>query len=290
MLNIIVAPNSHNPNAEKCAKKIVKYLKTQQVEYSVYFSQLLDDIKLNVAELFNNGETEFVVVGDDVVVNAVISGVKDLGKVKIGIVPTSKKDDFASYLNLNSNPIQAIKDILLKNVEKIDLLDVNGETVINNVVVGASVEAFHMFSQYKIKNFLAEKYALKKYGNTFSGIELIIENGKNKPVKENIFELVIANGGFSLTKPVSPLSNMQDGLFNVNYTIVHSGSENKKYIKKFNRGDHIYDDETKQAWVTHIKISSPDKKIKALVDGKICNFEEIEVSILENALKLYKRP
>lgn len=289
MLNIVVAPNSHNPKAEKCAKKIVKYLKSQQVEYSVYFSQALDDIKDNVSELFNNGETEFVVVGDDVIVNAVISGVKDLGKVKIGIVPTGKKDDFASYLNLSANPIQAIKDILLKNVEKIDLLDVNGNTVINNVVVGASVEAFHMFSQYQIKNIISEKYALRKYGNTFGGIELTFED-KNKPVKENVFELVIANGGFSLTKPVSPLSNMQDGLFNMNYTIVHSGSDNKKYIKKFNKGDHIYDDDTKQSWLTHVKISSPDKKIKALVDGKICNFEEIEVSILENALKLYKRP
>ena len=289
MLNLIVAPKKHVANGEKFVKKIVKYLKTEKVEYSVYFSQTLDDIKDNVSELFNNGETEFVVVGDDVIVNAVISGIKDLGKVKIGIVPTGKKDDFASYLNLSANPIQAIKDILLKNVEKIDLLDVNGNTVINNIVVGASVEAFHMFSQYRIKNIIAEKYAIKKYGNTFAGIELTFED-KNKPVKENIFELVIANGGFSLTKPVSPLSNMQDGLFNMNYTVVHSGSENKKYIKKFNKGNHVYDDETKQSWLTHVKISSPDKKIKALVDGKICNFEEIEVSILENALKLYKRP
>ena len=289
MLNIIVAPNSYNRNAEKCAKKVVKYLKSQQVEYSVYFSQTLENIKDDVVELFANGETEFVVVGDDAIVNTVISGVKDIGKIKIGIIPTSKRDDFASYLKLSPNPIQAIKDILLKNIEKIDLLDVNGNIVINNVVVGASVEAFHMYSQYKIKNILSEKYALKKYGNSFSGIELIF-GGKTKHVKENIFELVIANGGFSVSKPVSPLSNMQDGLFNMNYSVVRSVSENKKYIKKFIKGDHVYDDETKQTWQTQVKITSPEKKIKALVDGKICNFEELEVSILENALKIYTRP
>ena len=48
MLNIIVTPVSHNKNGEKYAKKIVRYLKSEQIEYSVYFSVGFDDLKDNV--------------------------------------------------------------------------------------------------------------------------------------------------------------------------------------------------------------------------------------------------
>ena len=289
MLNIICAPKEHNSKAEKYAKKIVKYLKSEQVEYSVYFSLTFDQVKNDVKQLLSFGESEFVVIGDDVMISTVISCVKDLNKVKIGIVPTSKNDDFASYLKINSNPIQAIKDIMLKNIENVDLMIVNDMTVLNNIIIGASVEVFHVYNQYKMKNFITEKFATAKYGNGFAGIDLVLDN-KSKSKKESVFELVIANGGLSKGKPVSPLSNLQDGLFNVNYTLASNKSNGKKYIKKFNKGNHIYDENTKQYWLKTLKITNPEKKIKALIDGKIHNLEELNVSIIENGLKIYKRP
>lgn len=288
MLNIIVAPKEHNPKAERHTKKIVKYLKSEQVEYAVYFSQSLDGIKDNVKELLSFGENEFVVLGDDVVLNTVLSCIKDLHKVKIGIVPTSKHDDFSRYLGISPKPIQAIKDILLKNVESVDVMIVNDMAVLNNVVVGASVEIFHQFSQFKVKNVISEKIATLKYGNNFSGVDLILEN-KTKTKKETIFELVVANGGFSKGKQVSPLSNMQDGLFNVNYSIVSNNSGKKRYIKMLKKGNHIYDEDTKQHWMSNLRITNPDKKIKALIDGKIHNVEELNISIIEKGLKIYKR-
>lgn len=289
MLNVIVAPYDHNPNGEKFAKRVVKYLKQEQVEYSVYFSQTFDNVKDSMKELISFGENEFVVVGDDVMISTVISCIKDLNKAKIGIVPTSKTDDFARYLKISPNPIQAIKDILLKNVANVDLMIVNDLTVLNTVVVGASVEIFHMYSQYKMKNFISEKFATAKYGNNYAGIDLVFDN-KSKSKKETVFELVVANGGFSKGKPVSPLSNLQDGLFNVNYTVVSNKPSKSKYIKMFNKGEHIYSEDTKQHWMTNLKITNPDKKIKALIDGKIYNLEELNISILENGLKIYKRP
>ena len=287
MLNIIVAPNQHNPTAVRHTKKIVKYLKSQQVEYAVYFSQNLDEIKNNVKELISFGEHEYVIVGDDAIISSVISNIKDLNKVKIGIVPTSKKDDFASYFGINPNPIQAIKNIMDKKIEHVDLMIVNDIPVLNNVIIGASVDIYHQFNQYKMKNFITKQIATAKYGNNFSGIDLVLEN-KSKTKKENIFELVIANGGFSKGKPVSPLSNLQDGLFNVTYSNVSQKSGKKKYIKMTNKGTHIYSEDTKQHWLNSLKITNPEKKIKALIDGKIHNLEHLDISILENGLKIYK--
>lgn len=289
MLNLIVAPYDHNSQGEKHTKRVVKYLKSENVEYSVYFSQSFDSIKENMKHLISIGETDFVIVGDDVVLNTAISVVKDLNKIKIGIIPTSKNDDFASSLEINTNPIQAIKDILTKNVANVDLLLVNDMIVLNTVVIGASVEVFHMFSQFKIKNFISEKIATIKYGNTYNGVELTIDN-KGKHKKEHIFELVVANGGFCKGKPVSPLSNLQDGLFNVNYSVVSNKAEKRKYIKMFNKGDHIHNEDTRQLWTNSLKITNPDKKIKAIVDGKIHNLEELNISIIEKGLKFYKKP
>jgi diacylglycerol kinase family enzyme len=101
--------------------------------------------------------------------------------------------------------------------------------------------------------------------------------------------MVIANGGYSKGKPVSPLSNLQDGLFNLNYTIVSHKPGKRKFIKMFNKGDHIYSEDTKQHWLTQLKITNADKKIKALIDGKMHNLEELNISILEGALKIYKK-
>ena len=288
MLNIIVVPNTYNPIGERLAKKIVKYLKNEQVEYSVYFSQSFDDAKENVKQLISFGESEFVVVGDDVMISTVIGCFKDLNKVKLGIVPTSKNDDFARYLHISSNPIQAVKDILQNNLVLVDLLIVNDMPVLNNVVIGASVEAFHAYSQYKMQNIFSEKYAMEKYGKSFSGVDLIFD-GKAKSKKETVFELVVANGGYSKGKPVSPLSNVQDGLFNVNYTTISTKQQKSHFIKTFNKGEHIYNENIKQLWLKTLKISNPENKIKALIDGKIHNLEALEISILEGGLKIYQK-
>ncbi len=287
MLNLIVAPKAHNQSAEGRAKKVVKYLKSEQVEYSVYFSQSFDQVKENVKHLLSFGESEFVIVGDEAVVSCVLSCFKDLHKIRIGIIPTSSKDDFASYLGISSNPTHAIKEILKKQVENIDIMIVNDMAVLNSIVIGASVDILNKFNQFKIRNFISEKYATLKYGNKFPGIELTLEN-KGKAKRENVFELYVANGGFSKGKIISPLSNLKDGVFNVNYRTVSDKPSKKKFLNMVNKGNHIYDEETKQHWMNNLKITTPDKKIRAIIDGRIHNVEELNISIIESGLKIYK--
>lgn len=288
MLNLIVSPKVISPNAEKITKRIVKYLKNENVDYSVFFLQSLDDVVKNVTELISFGETEFVVVGNDIVINSVVNAAKDLSKIKLGVIPVGDNDDFANYLNLETNPIQAIKNILNKKVESIDLLLVNNIRVVNNIIIGASVEVFEQFDQFKLKNIITEKYATITYGNKFQGIQLNLDVKNSKGKKENVFELVVANGGLCKGKEVSPLSNMTDGLFNLNYSTIMSKDANRKYLHKFNKGEHVYDAETKQYWLNNLKITNQDKKIKALIDGKVLELESLDIKIVERGLKLYK--
>ena len=288
MLNFIVAPKKVDAKAESYAKRIVKYLKAEKVEYSVYFSMSLEDITANVNELTMFGETEFVVIGNDVALNQFINSFKDLNKIKLGIVPTSGKDDFARYLELETSPILAIKEILKKKVQEIDFLLVNDQKVINNVIVGASVEIYEQYSQYSWQSFVTEIFAEMKTKNKFSGIELSLQSKNNRARKENIYELVVANGGYSRGKHISPLSNVSDGLFNLIYSNANDKKTNIKAYNAYESGDHIYNENVKQFWLNNIKITNTDNKIKALLDGRIFNFEKLEISVIENGLKLYK--
>ena len=291
MLNLIVAPHEQNAKAENFAKKVVKILKTEKAEYSVYFSQSIKDINANIQELLNIGETEFVLVGDDVLLHTFINTVKDLSKLKIGLVPVGENNDFASYINISKKPSQAIKDILERNIETVDYLLLNNSTkVINNITIGASTEIFELYNQSKLQNILTKNFFMFKYGNKFEGIELAFNSPKNtKPKYENIFELSIANGGLLDGKHVSPLSNVKDGLLNLNYAIVPAREERKKYLKLFKKGNQIYNQNTKQLWINNLHVTNPDKRIKILADSNLMTVEELNVQVVENGLKIYKR-
>ena len=286
MLNIIVSPKVQNPKGEKRIKKIVKFLKAQKQEFSVYFLRELSDMAESVKEIISLGETDFVILGDDIVVNEFLNVCKDLSKIKLGIIPTGKRDDFASYIGLPSDPISALKEILKFKVCSIDLMLVNDIRALNSVVIGASVEVLEKFENYKIKNFITEKFAFAKYLSNYSSEKLTISN-KTKSKTENVYELIVANGGKSRGKNVSPLSNVQDGLLNLNYFLMDAKSNNKKLFKKFANGKHIYDEATKQYWLTNIKVSNANNQIKALIDGRIVYLNKLDISIVESGLKFY---
>lgn len=287
MLNIIVAPASLDKRAVRYAKKVVKYLKTEKCEYSVYFSTKLDDVNKNLNELYLLGETEYVVIGGDSVLNLFINGIKDLTKIKLGIIPTGN-DDFANFLGLESSPIQAIKNIMNKNIEEIDFLLVNDKKVLNNIIIGSSVEVYEQFTQFKWQTFITEVFAKIKTKNKFSGTNLTISTKSNKAKTENVYELVIANGGYSKGKHISPLSNVKDGLFNLIYSNSTNTKLDSKIAKSYSAGKHIYNEKVNQLWLNNVKLTNEENKIKALVDGEICNFEKLEISVIEKGLKLYK--
>lgn len=288
MLNILVAPGSEISKAEHITKSVVKYLKEQKAEYSVYFSLNYDSLVADIEELRNNGEFEFVIVGDDEAVNRFVNCFKDLSKIKFGIIPAGAKVDFARSLNLEFNPIRAIKSILERKIHDVDYLQLNGKRVLNGIVIGASVETAIAYEQYKLKNFISKKFAEMNHGEKFSGIDLTLSIKNENPIQENIFELIVANGMYSDGKLVSPLSNLSDGLFNVSFSSTNNDKEKRHFVKDEKNGKHIYDEDLSQIWTNNLKIANEDKKIKALVDGEYATFEDMNITIVEGGLKIYK--
>ncbi len=287
MLNILVAPYEYNENGEKYTKRIVHFLKSEKIDYSVYFSPTINDIGKNAMDLTSEGETDFIIVGDEPIIHIFLNNVADISKIKLGIIPLSKHDDLASYLDLETNPINAIKKILQNKIKTIDYLFMNDKIVINNIIIGASTELFEIYNQYKMKNVFTKNFVLMQYGSNFEGIELSFDIKSKKTIKEVVFELSISNAGYSKNHEISPLANVSDGLFNFNYCSLPERENKKKYLKLFKKGNQIYDEHTKQFWLDNLKISNADNKIKALVDGKIETLSELDISIVKDGLKIF---
>ncbi len=290
MLNLIVAPLSECEKAEQYAKRVVSVLKQEKVEYAVYFSKALEDIFNSVQEILTLEENEFVIVGNDVVINTFLNAVKelsDISKVRFGIVPVKNNDDFARFLGIPFNPEKAIKDIIARKIDAVDYLLVNGRAVINNITIGASAEIFELFLKRKVKNGLTKRVTALRYGDAFSGIDLNITSRGEQPIQAKIFELSICNAGDRSGDKLSPLSNVRDGLFNLNFCTAE-GEQKGKYLKSMQDGNHIYNSQTQQFWWDNCKISTPEGKIKVIVDGKIELYDNMSISVVANGLKIYR--
>lgn len=288
MLNILVAPESLDNKAVRLAQHIVKRLKAEKKEYSVYFSTELSDITENSKYLINNGEKDFVIIGGDFIIHTFLNSIKELSKIRLGIIPTSKQDDFASSLEISSYVNSALENILRDKTESIDYLICNDKVVLNNILIGATAEIVEAYNNMKLRNPIGDFFVRMKHSSNFEGCDLIIDAQNLKHQNLHIYELSIANAGYSKGKNISPLCNLKDGLFNLNFSVFNDVKEKKKYISLMNNSEHIYEDSTKQYWLNSVKIKSPEHKIKASLDGKIYTLDALDVTIVEKGLKVFK--
>lgn len=287
MLNLIASPTNIDKNAESFTKKIVKFLKAEGKEYSAYFSQTMDAFKQNVVDLTNMNETEFVLIGGDYALNVFLNSCKDIAKIKLGIVPTSAHDDFAKYLHLNTNPIDAIKEILTGEIHPIDYLIANETVVANNILIGASAEIASAYDNSNV-NPLTKKINEWRFAPQYEGVQLQLDFKTGKPKRENVFELSVANGGLAKGKQISPLANVKDGLFNLNYVATLGEKERKKYYGEYSSGKQTYNEKTKQHWLKSVQITGTEGPFKAVLDGQVKTFESVNIILVENGLKLFK--
>lgn len=288
MLNIMVAPSNYAKGGEKIAKKIVRFLKTENKEYSVYFFVNIQDFCTTTKELTEQMETEFAIIGDDFVIGNFLNSVKDLSKIKMGIIPLGDNDDFANYLELEKSPIHAIKTILKNKPEPIDLLIMNDKIVFNNILLGASVDLFEIYQSFKVKNPVTKKIASLKYASKCEDVELIIDTKTSKPKKEMVYELSISNGGLLNGKHLNALANVKDGLFNLSYSTGLEQEKRKSYILQFNHGNQIYDSHAKQLWLNCVSIKKPEGKLKVLADKQILNVDELNINIVAGGIKIFR--
>ncbi|MFQ6723816.1 MAG: diacylglycerol/lipid kinase family protein [Clostridia bacterium] len=290
MYNVIVNPTANNKKAEKVIKKISKYLKSQAVEFLVYFSESSDDVTNITKKLSKDGERQFIIVGGDGTLNHFVNGLTDPSKTNFGIIPAGKHNHFARYLNLPKKPICAIKNILENPTIKVDYLKCNEYRALNLISCGTIEIAESKYLSQNKDSKLSRRKILNDTLKTFEGITLNIEADNLKQKNKQYTACAVCNGGFyGNNLYVSPLSNMHDGLANI-VTIDYIDTMLVKKDYKITRsGKHIYKKPTSNSWSTQVKISAKEP-FDTMIDGEIYQFDTLEINVIAKGLNIYTKP
>ena len=290
MYNVIVNPLAGKNKASKVIKQVSKYLKSQNVEFLVFFSETAEDINNITKKLCKDGERDFIVVGGDGTLNHFVNGLTDPSKINIGIIPAGRHNHFANYLNIPKKPIEAIRNILEHPTIKIDYLKCNEYRALNLISCGALEIAENKYLNQVEGEKLSRRKILKNVLSSFDGLSLTID-ADNLKQKDKIYtSCAVCNGGFYGDNIyVSPLSNMHDGLAN----IVTLGFNNKKEVSKdyvvVKKGKHIYQSPTSNSWSSYANIKS-NEPFDAMIDGEIYQFEELQINVIAKGLNIYANP
>ena len=290
MYNVIVNPVAGKNKASRVIKKVSKYLKGQNVEFLVFFSETAEDITNVTKKLCKEGERDFIVVGGDGTLNHFVNGLTDPSKVNIGIVPAGTHNHFARYLNLPTNPVEAIRNVLEHPTIKIDYLKCNQYRALNLVSCGAIEVAENKFLTQDKDAKMSRRKILNNTLKTFEGIPLSIETDTSKQKEKLFTSCAVCNGGFYGDNIyVSPLSNMHDGLANVVTVDYSDNTQIKKDYAIVKNGRHIYKNPTSNSWSTHVAINSK-QPFDTMIDGEIYQFNTLEIKVIAKGLNIYTKP
>ena len=289
MYNVIVNPIAGNGKASRVIKKVSRYLKSQNVEFLVFFSETPGDITTITKKLCKDGERDFIVVGGDGTLNMFVNGLTDPSKTNFGIIPAGKHNHFARYLRIPQKPINAIKNVLENPTVKIDYLKCNEHRVLNVISCGALELAESNFALQGSEQKQSKRAVIKNTLKSFEGLTLSVESDNYNQKNKSYTSCAICNGGFYGDNIyISPLSNLHDGLANLVTLDYTYNIQVKKDYAVAKKGKHIYKKPTSNSWTTFVNIKSKHP-FDAMLDGEMHKFNDMEINVISKGLNIYMK-
>lgn len=259
---------------------VIPYRMSRAVELSKFLSN------------FNVDEIDTVCIsGGDGTINIVINEILKIGFLpKIGLFPSGTANDFCSSLNIPKNPIKNALTIAKGNLVDIDFGKINDRYFINVVCIGIFAEV----SQGVDKDL---KNTIGKLAYYIQGAK-VLTNVRPMNIKittsdatyiEKTFLILILNsdraGGFKL----APLSEMNDGSFDLVLFKDESYQKSAATLLKVLNGSHVKDENVLYIQDSKFKIESLDKDtiIDTDNDGEKGAPLPLDIEVLNKKLRIY---
>ena len=113
MYTFIVNPHARSGLGQKVWDELETILKKKNVPYEVYFTKYQKHATKITSEVTSDGSEHTVVaLGGDGTVNEVVNGIQNFGKTILGYIPIGSSNDFARGLELPTDPVEALHNIL----------------------------------------------------------------------------------------------------------------------------------------------------------------------------------
>ena len=113
MYTFIVNPHARSGLGQKVWNELENLLKKKNVNFEVYFTKYQKHATKITSEITSDGQEHIVVaLGGDGTVNEVVNGIRDFEKTIFGYIPIGSSNDFARGLELPTDPMEALQNIL----------------------------------------------------------------------------------------------------------------------------------------------------------------------------------
>ena len=284
MLNFIINRAAGNYTSKKVFASVKTYLNKNKIGFRVFYSLNREQIKEIVGRLEADKEDNLIVVGGDGTVHDVVNALTIPSKIKLGIIPAGKDNNFALSLGLSLKPLEALNTILLGNTIKQDLISAGGIYAVNSVLV--SGDYYLKPRKQKLGQNEAFNINLLKILKSARSFSLLSSIDGLKPSEKEVNAVMLANGKTNLNglELVSSADN-SDG--KIEYVEFVKGALKLKFKNKaLVLGE---DEELKITPVKSVKITSgEDDKFDMLIDGEFVKDVLGEFLVVKGALMVFK--
>ena len=232
MLYIIISGRIRKRKIRKISKYLTKGLNSKSIEHQ-FVTSLYKGHGIEIArDAVENGANSILVVGGDGSVNDAINGIMtsksdtDKSKIKIGVIPQGKGNDWGRYWKITKRYKRSINRFLNGETTAVDLGRVtyyrNKEKkehyFINSVgfgldcrVVGIVEKLKHYLGSFGLLYFIALLIAIFKHKES-----KVKAKDDKTTYEENIYTINIANGCYSGGgMKQNPKADPTDGIFDV---------------------------------------------------------------------------
>lgn len=264
----------------------------QKAGYEVHIFRSIEqgDIEKNLKQVPKDFYDAFLVSGGDGTINIVVNAIMKFGlnHIPLAIVPSGTANDFATFLKLPKEPIDACKVITNNNITSVDVGLCNDKYFINVCAGGL----FANISENIDKNF---KEALGKFSyyikalqdmHSYKPINLKITNSKETIESPFNLFVVLNTSGTGSIKKLSPYASISDGVLDFvgfrNVDRTNLASVALKYLK----GENIEHNNVVFFQDSQIKIESQEE-IYSDLDGEKGPKLPIVIKNIPNAIKIF---
>ncbi len=247
-------------------------------------------------EAVQEGVQTIIVAGGDGTLGEVIDGLgEDLGRVRLGILPTGTGNDFARSLGIGPGIDQAIEVIARGNTRRIDAIRAENIKGRKRYFVNVCTSGFHeKTARERIES------AFKGYWGPFGYIAAAIETAaqlENFRIKLTIMDeppmdlcgsvIVVANAAYmSAGIPVAPEASISDGKFDLIIFQPTSTSELLSLVPWVMTGTHLECEDVFHRSATRVVIET-EPETGFSIDDDTLSGGKITFSVMPRTLEVY---
>ncbi len=293
-IKIIFNPSSGRQANGLVVGDILHYLsEADAIERAdVFYTATKDDAK-NCAASLKPGEFDMVIaVGGDGTINEVVSGLMVGGsKTPLAILSGGTVNDFATALNLPTNPSAFARMLMDGSRMKVDVGQAGDYYFLNVLAGGLMTDVAYKVPSSAKTSLGSLAYVIEGAkeapGNLFKSIPLYFATSSNEYRKDVLVFLISNSRSVAGIRKLFPKAQLSDGLLDVLILSKLEPGQFLPLIGKYIVGDHMSDDSVLYFQTDHLDIASiGDQEVRLDLDGEEGPLLPITVKCLPQALTL----